>query len=133
MKAFVADPACLKDEAIPFEIAENDEGYILRKAGSDIVVHYSDEVEVALYKGILNEEGRFSSMSLYNYYTSFNESVAVIDSLKDTSAVYEIQVLNDVGSATAYEKVNLPKNAAAVKIASENRSAIYYNNDLPPP
>ncbi len=135
ISAFKADPECLKDNAQEYQIEQDTEGYILQKSGNDILVRYSDEVEVALSTVIYGENGEFIDTSLYNYYTSFNEAVAVIESLKDTSASYEIELLNDVGGdivkdVVTYEKVNLPSKAANLSIFTANGSAIYYNNDL---
>ncbi len=135
ISAFKADSECLKDNAQEYQIEQDTEGYILQKSGNDILVRYSDEIEVALSTVIYGENGEFIDTSLYNYYTSFNEAVAVIESLKDTSVSYEIELLNDVGGdivkdEVTYEKVNLPSKAADLSIFTANGSAIYYNNDL---
>ncbi|MGN1218617.1 MAG: hypothetical protein ACI4TD_11700, partial [Phocaeicola sp.] len=91
--AFRADESCVKEDTEYTEAL--DTGYILKKTGTDIYVCYSDEVKAALYKG----------GNLYNYYVSFQEAVAAIEALKDTTAEYEIKLLKDFGSETAYEKV----------------------------
>lgn len=134
INAFIAYPDCV-DGNSPYGWEEEAEGYILKKSGNDILVYYSDEVEVALYTLEEKPDEEEITATLCNYYISFNEAVTAIDSLKDTSADYVIELLNDVGGdivkdAVTYEKINLPTKAASLTIYSVNGSAIYYNNDL---
>ncbi len=131
INAFVASANCLDpnhNAAYPGTDEATPKGYILRKSGSDINVHYAKDIEVALYKIIKVDD------ILYNYYTSFNEAVAAIDALNDSKQSYRIKVLQDVGGNVngkiVYEKVNLPKKAASVTIDSSTKKGIYYNNDL---
>ena len=129
LNAFLAYPDCVGGKEL-YDAETNDDGYILKKSGSDFLVYYAEDVEVALYT--LEEEPGEGDIVITScdYYVSFNEAVAAIEALKDTSADYMIELLNDVGAENAYEKVNLPTKAASLTIYSANSSAIYYNNDL---
>ena len=134
--AFHAGETALKTgNKKPFGSESASNGYILSKTGSDIKVHYAEGVKAALYIG--------DAVKPYNYYTSFNEAVAVIDGMKDKNAEYRIEVLQDVGSESvwdeeqkkivenyAFEKVNLPTQASKVTITSENKKRIFFSNNL---
>lgn len=97
-------------------------GYVLKKTGTNIYVYYGNEIQAALYQNGL----------LTNYYPAFADAVAQINALKDADAEYVIELLQDVGAKDKPVSVAMPKTAAKVTIKSiegETR-AIYFTNNI---
>ncbi len=101
---------------------DNEKGYILKKAGTNISVFYGDEVAVEL----CDEAG-----DVIGYYTSFAEAVSAIEAFKDKTAEYEIVLLEDV-NAEKPAAITLPKTAGKVIITSKDEQVfnLYYTGNL---
>lgn len=126
--------------------AENPHGYLLKKSGSSLYVYYAEEILVALCRGD-RPDGDLRNTDVINYYTSFQEAVTAVDSLRDSSAVYTLMLLQDVGNDTPVT-LNLPVYASRVVVtgrqiipedpgenpAEQNTDAVqrklYYVNDI---
>ncbi|MCD8241269.1 MAG: hypothetical protein LUD73_02385, partial [Lachnospiraceae bacterium] len=114
--------------------AEATDGYILKKSGTAIYVYQSDEIVIALC------EGDLSGMSLadaetagavLDYYPSFSDAVTALNTLKDSSVIYTLMLLQDVGSTTSPVSITMPTYAKEVFITSQEDSegkakGIYY-------
>lgn len=108
------------------------DGYLLKKSGTAVYVYYGDEIKVALCKGDASEvtlqEADAAGMVL-NYYISFQEAVAAVNILKDSTQEYTLLLLADVENNGAPVAITMPTYASNVIVAGE-RTKIYYSNTL---
>ena len=119
INAFLADPDCVDNKGA--YSADNQDGYILKKTGNDILVYYGEEVGAALYK----------NSDLYNYYPTVSDAVAAINALKDKEAWYQIKLLQDAGSEAKPITLTMPTQADYVSFSTDgDYKKIYYGNDI---
>ena len=91
--------------------ANNINGYVLAKNGSNIYVYYGNEINVELSDAEGNALG---------YYSSIADATKAIDALKDKNASYTLKLMNRYGDADTPAELKLPKQANSLTIQKNN-------------
>ena len=91
--------------------ANNINGYVLAKSGSNIYVYYGNEINVELSDAEGNALG---------YYSSIADATKAVDALKDKNASYTLNLMNRYGDADTPAELKLPKQANSLTIQKNN-------------